>query len=278
MRIGRRASDGGFIGLPSGSARSIPYVNVKVNVLDNQAPAKIRPASDPARPRSRPEPQVSSGAAFAAPNGPTCRYHLPKTPGFPAVTDLPQTAILLAAGSARRLGHLTRQQPKCLLEVGGRSLIEHQVDALRRAGIEEIVVVTGHDADAVRAALGDRSVSFVHNDRHGEGMGSSIAAGIATVADADAVLICLGDMPDIPPVVIETMIATLESDTSIVVPVQDGRRGHPVLFGSAWLLELCALTGDRGARDLLDREAPHLTLVACEDPGVHRDIDTPRDL
>ena len=55
------------------------------------------------------------------------------------------------------------------------------------------------------------------------------------------------------------------------------RASHPVLFGSAWLPELRALTGDRGARDLLDREAANLTLVACEDPGVHRDIDTHSD-
>ena len=183
-------------------------------------------------------------------------------------------ALVLAAGSSTRMG----EGNKLTMPLRGKPLVCHAVDALYETSVTEIVVVTGHDADAVRAALGDRSVSFVHNERHREGMGSSIAAGIATVADADAVLICLGDMPDIPPVVIETMIATLESDTSIVVPVQDGRRGHPVLFGSAWLLELRALTGDRGARDLLDREASNLTLVACEDPGVHRDIDTPRDL
>lgn len=86
-----------------------------------------------------------------------------KPPGFPAVNDLPQTAILLAAGSARRLKELTKTQPKCLLEVGGKSLIEHQIDALRHAGVEEIVVVTGYFAEKIEARLGD-TIRSVRNE------------------------------------------------------------------------------------------------------------------
>lgn len=76
----------------------------------------------------------------------------------------PTTAILLAAGCSRRLGALTETRPKCLLEVGGRSLIEHQLDAMRAAGVERFVIVTGYLADKVRATCGHQDVEYVQND------------------------------------------------------------------------------------------------------------------
>lgn len=75
----------------------------------------------------------------------------------------PKTAILLAAGCARRLGALTEHRPKCLLEVDGKSLIEHQIDALRAAGVERVVIVTGYFADKIRAVCG-REIEYVLND------------------------------------------------------------------------------------------------------------------
>lgn len=83
------------------------------------------------------------------------------------MTASPSTAVLLAAGRARRLGELTRRLPKCLLEVGGRSLVERQVDLLRDAGVAEIVVVTGFEEEQVRRALGEE-IRYVHNPRFDE--------------------------------------------------------------------------------------------------------------
>lgn len=76
-------------------------------------------------------------------------------------------AIILAAGRGRRLGNFTDVRPKCLLRVGGRTLIDHQLEALRGCGIEEAVVVVGYNAEAVRAHLGD-SVRYVVNQRHAD--------------------------------------------------------------------------------------------------------------
>lgn len=75
----------------------------------------------------------------------------------------PKTAILLAAGCARRLGALTENRPKCLLEVGGKTLIEHQIDALRDAGVERTVIVTGYFAEKIKAVCGG-DVEYVLND------------------------------------------------------------------------------------------------------------------
>ena len=187
-------------------------------------------------------------------------------------------ALVLAAGSSTRMGEVN----KLTLEVEDVPLVCRAVDALYGTSVSEIIVVTGHDEAAVRAALGDRAVSFVHNERHAEGMGTSIAAGIAVVADADAALVCLGDMPDVPSVVIESLIATASESAApldvIVVPTHDGRRGHPVLFGAHHFPALRALEGDRGAREVLEREAAHVIEVGCDDPGVRRDVDTQDDL
>jgi molybdenum cofactor cytidylyltransferase len=167
---------------------------------------------------------------------------------------------------------------KLTLPLHGEALVCHAVDALYGTSVSEIVVVTGHEAEAVRSALVDRSVSFVHNPEFGSGMASSIAAGIAVVADADAALVCLGDMPRVPALVIEALIAAFRTHDTVVLPVEGGRRGHPVLFGANHFPALRALTGDRGARDLLAAERDHVIEVGCEAAGIHQDIDTPADL
>ena len=83
--------------------------------------------------------------------------------GTIAVTTQKMTAVLLAAGCARRLGQVTRETPKCLLEVGGKSLIRHQIDAMKACGVDQFIVVVGFWADKIRAHLGD-SVKYVLNE------------------------------------------------------------------------------------------------------------------
>jgi molybdenum cofactor cytidylyltransferase len=183
-------------------------------------------------------------------------------------------ALVLAAGRSTRMGAAN----KLTLPLRGEPLVCHAVDTLYGTSVSEIVVVTGHEAAAVRAALHDRDVSFTHNADYASGMASSIAAGIAVVADADAVLLCLGDMPAVPPIVVEALIAAATTPDTIVLPVHEGRRGHPVLFGSGHFPALRALTGDRGARDVLTAASEDIIEIGCEDPGIHRDIDTAEDL
>ncbi len=183
-------------------------------------------------------------------------------------------ALVLAAGQSTRMGDAN----KLTLPLRGEPLVCHAVDALYGTSVSEIVVVTGHDEAALRAALGDRSVSFVHNPSYAGGMATSISAGIAVVADADAALLCLADMPAVPALVIEALIAAFTSPDAIVLPVFAGRRGHPVLFGANHFPALRALSGDRGARDVLAEASSDVIEVGCEAPGIHQDIDTPEDL
>lgn len=183
-------------------------------------------------------------------------------------------AIVLAAGRSTRMGDAN----KLTLPLGGKPLVCHVVDTLLASDVGAVHVVTGHEAQAVEQALADRPVSFVHNPDFATGMASSIAAGIRAVADADAALLCLADMPDLSVSTVAALLRAWDAADVIALPVRGGRRGHPVLFGAAHFEALRRLRGDRGARDLLACAAPHIVEVQTADPGVHFDVDTPDDL
>jgi molybdenum cofactor cytidylyltransferase len=186
-------------------------------------------------------------------------------------------AIVLAAGSSRRFGSAN----KLLERVAGEPLVAHAVDALLGASAAPVVVVTGHDADAVQSALGDRAVRFVHNPQYDRGMGCSLAVGARAVADElDGLLIALGDMPAIRAEHARALLNAFDPQRvdAICVPVFEGSRGHPVLFGAGHLAALRTLEGDHGARSILEAHPDAVFEVPVHDVGVLRDVDYPADL
>lgn len=190
-------------------------------------------------------------------------------------------AVILAAGLSTRMG----ASNKLTTVYAGKPLICHTVDTLIRSAVADLIVVTGHESEAIQAVLGGREVRFVRNAEHASGMGSSIARGIAAVGDADtsthaptdAALVCLGDMPGVSVRVIDRLLAGFTAPNSIVAPVHRGRRGHPVLFGAGHFSALRALTGHQGARSLLDGAGGELIEVETSDPGIFQDLDAPVD-
>mgnify|MGYP004474611157 CR=1 FL=1 len=185
--------------------------------------------------------------------------------------------LLLAAGGGRRLGG----RPKALLEHRGRPLVEHAVDVLRAAGCTRVHVVLGAAAAAVRerAELGD--CVLVENPEWAEGMGSSLRAGLDSLAGTPtrAALVSLVDQPGIGAEALRRVLATYEDETSLVSAAYDGVRGHPVLLGAAhWAGVAATATGDRGARAYLKEHRGALTLVECGDVARAYDIDTVADL
>ncbi|GGQ72374.1 NTP transferase domain-containing protein [Streptomyces asoensis] len=185
--------------------------------------------------------------------------------------------LLLAAGGGRRLGG----HPKALLEHRGRPLVEHAVAALRTAGCAHVHVVLGAAADAVRERARLDGCVIVPNPQWERGMGTSLRAGLASLAGtgAGAALVLLVDQPGIGPEAVARVLAAHEDGSSLVCATYDGVRGHPVLFGSAhWEGVAASATGDRGARAYLKEHAQALTLVECADVARPFDIDTPADL
>lgn len=183
------------------------------------------------------------------------------------------TAIVLAAGTSRRMGAAN----KLLLPLGDRPLVVHAVEAVRAAPVEDVVVVTGHERAAVEAALAHLPVCFVHNADYASGMASSLRRGVeAAPSETDGIMIGLGDMPLVRPETVAQVRARFAEAPrpAIVVPVRDGRRGHPVLFDAAFRDELQQLRGDGGARPVIQAHPGAVVEVPVEDPGIFRDIDT----
>jgi molybdenum cofactor cytidylyltransferase len=178
---------------------------------------------------------------------------------------------------SRRMGEVN----KLLVEVGGAPMIDRVVSAVLAARVRPVVVVTGHDEAAVRAALAGRDVTFVHNERHAEGMSTSLRAGLDQLGeDTGGALICLGDMPRVRPEHIEALVAAFdpEGGRAICVPTWEGRRGNPVLFAARYFPEMRRLSGDVGARRLIEEHAGAVCCVPMPDPGVTLDVDTPEAL
>ncbi|MGQ5700899.1 nucleotidyltransferase family protein [Sandaracinobacteroides sp. A072] len=178
-------------------------------------------------------------------------------------------AILLAAGASRRMG-----AAKLALPIAGRPMIARTLDAVAEAGIPALMV-TGAHADAVLEAA--PGVPHVHAAEHAEGLAESLKAGLAaSPADWTAALVVLGDMPFVLPSTLRALAARLEAGAMAVVPVVVGRRGNPAGFARAAWPRLMALSGDRGARTLLD--ALGAMDIPVDDRGILRDIDRPEDL
>ncbi|MFC8096865.1 NTP transferase domain-containing protein [Streptomyces sp. NPDC057301] len=185
--------------------------------------------------------------------------------------------LLLAAGGGRRLGG----RPKALLRHRGRPLVEHAVGVLRAAGCARVHVVLGAQAATVReqAELGD--CVLVDNPDWADGMGSSLRAGLDSLADtgARAALVSLVDQPGIGPEAVARVLAAYGDEASLVSAAYDGVRGHPVLFGAAhWAGIAATATGDRGARAYLKAHEDAIGLVECGDVARPYDIDTEADL
>lgn len=187
----------------------------------------------------------------------------------------PVAAVLLAAGLSRRFG-----SNKLLHLIDGRPMLRRVAENLVAALLpqDEVVVVLGHQAEAVRAALDGLPVRCIVNENYADGMGGSIAAGVSGVGDkAAGVMIMLGDMPWIGAGQIRALRAAFDKAAAdaVVLPVHQGRRGHPVIFSRRWFPALCALRGDRGARSVLDAAGNDVIEVAMPDDGILRDLDQP---
>lgn len=179
--------------------------------------------------------------------------------------------VVLAAGLSSRLG---RQKLLLPLEKGG-ALIRLSVERVLAAGLDDVVVVLGRDAEAVGAALAGLAVRTVVNPRYADGQSTSLRAGLdALPPEAEAAVIALGDQPLPEPGLIDRLVAAFrESGRPIVVPRYRDGRGNPVLFAASVFDELRAVTGDQGGRAVVARDASRVAEVAVDAP-MPADVDT----
>jgi molybdenum cofactor cytidylyltransferase len=187
--------------------------------------------------------------------------------------------MVLAAGASSRFG-----ANKLLAPLDGRPVLQHTLDAVAAAGVEDVVVVLGAEAEAVEAAIVWRSECRVANERPEDGISSSIRVGLdaaVEVPGADAVLIVLGDQPTLRPGVIRAVLAVAESPgaaTAYFVRPRyaDDPAPNPVLVRrTAWALA-AGLEGDWGLGPLMANQPDRVVEVPVA--GANPDVDTPADL
>jgi molybdenum cofactor cytidylyltransferase len=186
------------------------------------------------------------------------------------------TGIVLAAGTSSRLG-----RPKQLLDLAGRPVLRHVVDAALASPLDEVVVVLGHLAGEIGTAVPrDARVRTVVNGRYALGQSTSLAAGLeAAGPGSEAAVVLLGDQPGIRPDAVAAVVAAFAAAgaAAVVQASYGGRPAHPTLLGrEVWGRLLPELEGDRGARQILEGHPEWRSLVEVGgDPPL--DIDTERD-
>jgi molybdenum cofactor cytidylyltransferase len=186
-------------------------------------------------------------------------------------------ALVLAAGRSSRMGGPN----KLLAEIGGRPLVRIVAEQALASQARPVIVVTGHQSERVEAALAGLPVDFVHNPRFADGLGTSLKTGVAALpAQADGVIVCLGDMPQVDSALIDRLIGALDPDKGalIVVPTIDGQRGNPVVWSRRFFSDLMAVEGDVGARYLIGRFGEAVTEEPLAGSAALTDIDTPEAL
>lgn len=203
----------------------------------------------------------------------------PRKPVRRAASPAPAkiAGVLLAAGQSRRMGAAN----KLLLEVAGKPMLRHAVDAAKAAGLSPLIIVTGHERERLEALLADEPVTYTHNPDYADGLSTSLRCGIRALPEGvGGALIGLGDMPGINSALMRAMIERFNAHDGacIIVPTVDGKRGNPVLWPARFFAEMAQIEGDVGARHLIGLHSDAVVELPVEDAGPLTDLDTPEAL
>jgi molybdenum cofactor cytidylyltransferase len=183
--------------------------------------------------------------------------------------------VILAAGNGQRAG-----SPKALLKIGDQTFVRHILDEFRAAGLQDVIVVLGASAEDVAKELADTGAITVVNSHYQEGQLSSVIAGVNASEQmrADAILLHPVDHPLIRHELVETLVTCFrETGAPLILPVFQGRRGHPVLFSAKLFSELKSAPPEIGARSVVWAHASEIVEVETQDEGVVANINTPQD-
>jgi len=190
-------------------------------------------------------------------------------------------AIVLAAGASTRYG-----QPKQLLPVGLRTMLQHVVDVVLASPVDQTIVVLGHRAGEIGANVrqglltaADKPADIVTNEEWEAGLSTSVQIGLRAIRpDVQAALFVLADQPAITPEIITALLRRYqETGAPIVVPAYQGKRGNPVLFDRSLFAELMKVRDDQGGRQLIDMYRDRIERVEVGSEGVLVDVDTEED-
>lgn len=187
------------------------------------------------------------------------------------------SAVVLAAGLSRRM----ENKNKLLLPYLGKTVVETTVGHILAAGIKDVVVVTGRDAEQVSALLRPLPVRIIYNPRFAEGLTGSIQAGVLH-ARGDGYMICLADMVLVTPGEYQLLAGHFDrqrqlDDRCICLPVYQGQKGNPVVFAAWYRALIAAHRPAEGCREIVQAHAGHVSRVEMPADHILQDLDSPDD-
>ena len=180
-------------------------------------------------------------------------------------------SIILAAGESKRMGF-----PKMILSINGKTMIENVIDHVAESDSDAILVVLGAGSGKLIDIVKKYDVKYCYNENYREGMLSSVRCGFKNLPlDIEAVLVFQGDQPLISPALINSLIREYRSSgKGIVIPVYDGKRGHPLLLDHRYREQIDKLDPDEGLRSITSLYPGDILEVKTDDKGILLDFDT----
>jgi molybdenum cofactor cytidylyltransferase len=179
--------------------------------------------------------------------------------------------LILAAGESKRFG-----KTKQLLSIGTQTVLQKTTGNYTGSNAGQVIVILGHQSEQIAASIRDLPVTVVINKNYKQGMGTSIAAGLAAIKPGtEGIMLALADQPLIDTVTINFLIDAFKSGgKGIIIPVYKGKRGNPVIFDSKYKEQLMLLKGDVGGREIIRNNPGDVLEISVNSEGVLLDIDT----
>ena len=184
------------------------------------------------------------------------------------------SAILLAAGQSKRMGG----ENKLTKEIQGTPVIKHSVKNILASSIDELIVVLGYQKEVIKKIIDkNEKVKFVFNKNFESGMASSIKTGLNHLSEkTEAFFICLGDMPMVNYDIYNQLIKS-KNNKEIIVPTHKGQQGNPVLFNKSMKEKIIGITGDVGAKKILELNKDKILNLEINDQSITKGFDTQDD-
>jgi len=184
------------------------------------------------------------------------------------------SAILLAAGQSKRMNG----ENKLTKEIQGIPLIKHSVKNILASSIDELIVVLGHQKEIIEKLIDkNEKIKFVFNKDFESGMASSIKAGLNNLSEkTEAFFVCLGDMPMVSYDIYNQLIKS-KDNKEIIVPTYKKQQGNPVLFDKSMKEKVIDVSGDVGAKKILELNKDKILNLEINDQSITKGFDTKDD-
>ena len=184
------------------------------------------------------------------------------------------SAILLAAGQSKRMDG----ENKLTKEIQSSPLIKHSVKNILASSIDELIVVLGHQKEIIEKLIDkNEKIKFVFNKDFESGMASSIKTGLNNLSEkTEAFFICLGDMPMVNRDIYNQLIKS-KDNKEIIVPNYKGQQGNPVLFDNSMKEKIMVITGDVGAKKILELNKDKILNLEINDQSIVKGFNTQED-